>query len=710
MKKLFALFMVVAMLSVASTAMATSISASKTDVELARGSNTTVTVTGTASHGGTLEYSLVYGLGMTSEWASISGTTVTLTAPSAAEKGAYTVVVRATESYTEMDDATGHVAAKTDTADVQITVNVLVPVTPNQGGGSSAANSKTETIVVLIVKTVSNVRAPKAENVITFTIAQMTAASSNNSNVVAQAISFASRLSGSSAPAEVLAKDDADAIEFTASATGQDHEDEQAAVLANNGATENTRKGPNVPGMTAKKSGLAPFDLTYGAEFHGGKPGWFSNAKRGVINGEFSASAVANDAIFLDSTGAETEVIPGSGYGNEGAEPGMVTAVVYVEEGVTYEPITYAEIPAERLAAFDTAQGTETKDVELETTVEVTVTVNSTATFSPVVSDARVIEAVSNDYGKPVKELPYTTASTTATWSAEDTEDAAYMEANNLVYVSSLPVLENIPDGTYIAAITFDNTPTLEVVGAPKFYPNGVVEGGAATSAKLYTYANGSATEITASNAKDVVVNGRAVYLVFEVAGGAVATADFDAAAVTLTAPSIVVSNTDSSVTPVVDAKVQELIAAGYVTADGTALKEAAFASTPVINQSDDIATATVTLNFPVASWYLYVAGSRVATADFEASATGSITKNGDSAATMRVDRTTIARGTTASVSFGVIPEGSAITTPITYTLGNVTGAGSDVYGVGSSSGGCSAASAVLALAVLGSFVLTRKK
>lgn len=547
MKKLFALFMVVAMLSVAGTAMATSITADSTSVTLQRGNSTTVSVTGTASHGGTLAYSLVYSAGTTSEWASISGTTVTLTAPSTASAGFYTVIVRVTETYTDGSDSVGHgtPVPQTDTADVQITVNVTVPVTPNQGGGSSGANSETATIVVVTTETVAAVSVPRATSVVIVTVANIVRPSTNSTTITTNAGTYGSRLGGGTSTT-VLDKSNSNAVEFSASnKTGQALVNEKAANLKKANKGNNARLGPTLPDIVAKVSGLLGFDLNYGANFYGAKPGFIANATGANVGGSFFASA-GEDAIFLDSTGAETQVVPGGGYGNAGAEPGVVTAVVYVESGIRYEPVTYAEIPAEKLAAFDEATGTTEQSVELETITTITETVNSTSTFSPVVADERVRDAVTAAYGKTVSELPYTTASTTKTWSAS-TEETSYMTANNLVFVSSLPVLENIPDGTYIAAITFDNTPSRAVVGAPKFYPNGVSATGAATSAKIYTYANGSATEVTASNAKSVITNGRAAYLVFEVANSAVATADFEASAVTLNKPAIAVVNTAST-------------------------------------------------------------------------------------------------------------------------------------------------------------------
>ncbi|MBQ6972682.1 MAG: hypothetical protein IJP86_10060 [Synergistaceae bacterium] len=243
-----------------------------------------------------------------------------------------------------------------------------------------------------------------------------------------------------------------------------------------------------------------------------------------------------NQAVFLDSTGKQTDVVPD---GTGDAEAGVVTAVAYVEAGTAYYPLIYTEVSAAEEEEFNAATGT--TDVEVE--VEEEVTVKATATFNPAV-DEGVIDAIEAVYGKSIdREGLYTAAG--EGWAATD-EEKAYMSGNSLAFVCSLPQLGGLADGSYIAKITFDNTPGLDVVGAPRFYPDGVNATGAATSAKIYTYASGSATEVTASNAKSIVENGRTAYLVFEVANDAVATADFDAAAATLSKPAIVVSNTSS--------------------------------------------------------------------------------------------------------------------------------------------------------------------
>ena len=338
MKKLFALFMVVAMLSIASTAMATSITATPTTVTIQRGNSATATVTGTASHGGELSYSLEYGAGMTSEWASLNGTTLTLNAPSTASAGFYTVVVRVTETYMGEDDTTGHVGPMTDTADVQITVNVTVPVTPNEGGGSSRANSVTLVVIQAVQTVVTNVKVVAASVVNVVTAAVLTTPSTQQSVVESAVTAIVTALQSlvSSVPANAVVRTSTNITTVTSSTfTGDTAKDiaNASARLKQKSGSDTIRAIGVAPSFSPKESGLQPIDLPkFDEAFYGKKPGIDLGARGKNVRGSFYASAEdgGNEAVFLDSTGAQTEVIPGDGYGNAGAEEGVVTAVVYV--------------------------------------------------------------------------------------------------------------------------------------------------------------------------------------------------------------------------------------------------------------------------------------------------------------------------------------------------------------------------------------------
>ncbi|MBR1658477.1 MAG: hypothetical protein IJ697_08440 [Synergistaceae bacterium] len=171
------------------------------------------------------------------------------------------------------------------------------------------------------------------------------------------------------------------------------------------------------------------------------------------------------------------------------------------------------------------------------------------------------------------------------------------------------------------------------------------------------------------------------------------------------------------------DAKVLELVGLGYVSsADYVTLTRSAFSGdvpSMTIDEDDtDTATASIKLKFDVKKWILYINNTLANTADFvefDAADDRGLLERGATSkdATVTIYRDQIATGTSVAVSFGVVPTGASDDIdPLRYSLGTVTGTKKDVTisGVGSASGGCSAASAVLALAVLGSFIFTRKK
>lgn len=544
MKKFFALFIVVAMLSVAGTAMATSITANPSDVTAQRGSTVTVTLTGTASHTGTLSYTKVSG----ASWLSVNGTTLSGTVPSDALAGDYEVIARVVETYIETDSS-GHIAEKTETSDVQVTVHVVVPVTPKTEGGSQSASSQTVVLIVETVKTVV-VKVPAVEKVNQVTVAQARTESTRKQTVTSTKSTLATKIRNAVASAPVL--NNASLLIAAVTETKTQLVEKFAAVIQDKLSKITTpvlgapvkKLAQVIPPMSTTESGFVAQDMTFGTEYYGKKIGYDLNPK-GLVGGAFFAADAEgnNDAAFLDSTGAETEIIPD---GTGSADAGVVTAVVYLQAGEEYEPYVFVEVPQAEEASFDAATGAEEKSVELTTTEAISVSVNTTDTFNPIVT-ASALAAISNDYGKPVKELPYDAASTTVTWAAT-ADEKAYMTAQSMDFVCSLPVLNVVSDGVYVANIKFDNTPSASTFTAPMFYPNGVNASGLAKST-LYTISDGSATKVTDANAKDIVVNGRSVYLVFEVVNNVVA-ADFEAAAVTLSKPALVVKETSTTPTP----------------------------------------------------------------------------------------------------------------------------------------------------------------
>gem|GEM_PF-4159896 len=452
---------------------------------------------------------------------------------------------------------------------------------------------------------------------------------------------------------------------------------------------------------------------------HGKKLGFEMNKGAYIATSPISSSFFAadttggNEAVFLDSTGTQVDVIPD---GTGSADAGVLTAIVYVEEGAEYEPIITTEVTAAEEASFDADTGSETvASVEVAETKVETVQVSKTATFDPIVDDA-VVVSISSLYGKSLDTLPYTAASTKATWAADATEKS-YMAANNLIYVCALPVLENVADGAYVAKITFDTTPpaSADKVGIPAFYPAGVAEGGAA-KAVVYTESDGNFTAI--SDGK-VIKNGLAAYLVFEVSNGAVvAASEFEAAAVTISKPALVVEATEAGHegggTTTADDVIEALVSKGYVNASGTIL-DAGFAKKPAFNATTT--SAEVELNFDVVSWEITVQGYSGIVKTVAASDVASITGQTSRKATITLTPSEIAqRDTGRTVTLSVLPtvSGDRAKTSVKRDVGTVFGTKSGSapldYGVGSSSGGCSAGSAVLALAVLGAFIASRKK
>ncbi|MBQ3449218.1 MAG: hypothetical protein IJG34_04905, partial [Synergistaceae bacterium] len=131
MKKVFALFMVSALLAFAGSAFAADpvITASPSSVTILPGASATVALSATNPNGGTLGAFSVTG-GTASAWASVSGSALTITAPATATQGgSYTVTVSVTETYTESDTA-GHASSRTatGTATINVTVGFLPPL------------------------------------------------------------------------------------------------------------------------------------------------------------------------------------------------------------------------------------------------------------------------------------------------------------------------------------------------------------------------------------------------------------------------------------------------------------------------------------------------------------------------------------------------------------------------------------------------------
>ena len=714
MKKFFALMLTVAMLLVAGSAMAASptITASPTSVSVVKGQTATATLTATAGHtGGTMGDFSVSG----PSWVSVSGNTVTFSPSTSVEVNMYTVTVNATETFTEADTA-GHTSQKTEVASTTITVTVANA--PNTDGGSQGATSTTVRVESVKTDTVSNVKVVNVTIANIVTVAQIRTPSVRQAIIVRErtAIISAVRAVLAAIPAlanlvtantQIMEATNVEVItspNFDASGTqeaARKNLEKAAARLQKKAAAGSRLRAIGVmPPFKAAASGLQPFDLPkFDETWYGKKPVLDLGKRQSMLTGSFFAAADngSNEAVFLDSTGASTDVIPD---GTTSADAGVVTAIVYVEEGAEYEPLIATEVTAAEETAMEASGAMSTSSsVEVAEVSVGSISANTTATFNPVVDDDTV-SAVGTLYGKTLKRLPYTAASTTG-WSAT-TEEKSYLTANSLVRVCSLPTLQNIDDGAYIAEIYFDNTPTGDTIGAPVFYPNGVSATGAAAS-KLYVVSGSSYTEVTASNAKTYIANGNQAYLVFEVVNGAVTTADFESAVVTLSKPSIVVTSEGHEPTPT-DPVISALITDGYINSSRV-LQPKAFGGTKptftegllnyVLNFTIDLGTVEV------ASWNADVDGTSINIS--AADETTASSKSG----TITVGKSQLKEDGSSIVTLTVTPQGASSDVYATWTgMAGVVPVG----GVGSSSGGCSAGSTVLAMAVLGAFIASRKK
>lgn len=325
-----------------------------------------------------------------------------------------------------------------------------------------------------------------------------------------------------------------------------------AAKLKSKTGSDTTRAIGVVPPFAPKESGLQPVDLpAFDKAYYGRRPGLFMGArgKKGA-SAAFLAAAEDdnNEAVFLDSTGTQVEVVPD---GTGEAEAGKLTAVVYVEAGEEYEPIITTEVAAEG-DDFDTAVGAE-KGVEVEVTIDEyeKKTVMASDTFSNYVPE-EVLAAVQEKSGKELKTLPddacggsWNFGDSAKSYKAkvQDGDDVSF----DLVSVLILPELKIAENGSYIFGVSFDVPSTLKKLADTDkflFYPTDALADGAERKADVYTE---KATVVTPAN---VLANPRMqAYVVFTVDDNGVTSSGFNAAAGATLKPSFAVKE-DKTPTP----------------------------------------------------------------------------------------------------------------------------------------------------------------
>jgi|GEM_PF-5022835 len=274
MKKFFALMLVVAMLSVAGIASATSLTANSTSVTVERGQSATVTLTGTASHNGTLAYTILYG----PSWATVSGSgtsgTLTLAPASTLSATNTSVTVQVTETFSGPE--AGHAGSATETANVTIAVSVTAPIDAGDkvdGGGSKAAETTTETVTRVVTQTVTAVKVIGIDVAAILTPAQVVKRSAQQTVVEATVSTLAQALRAIVAliplTGNVIVNDNnnirvIESVNYDASGSAEANKKnlEKAAARLKQKSGNNTKRAIGVlPPIKAAQSGLQPFDL-----------------------------------------------------------------------------------------------------------------------------------------------------------------------------------------------------------------------------------------------------------------------------------------------------------------------------------------------------------------------------------------------------------------------------------------------------------------
>ncbi|MBR1439224.1 MAG: hypothetical protein IJ587_11895, partial [Synergistaceae bacterium] len=573
MKKLLALLVTVAMLSVVGSAMAFTLTASPVSIVEGRTGTATFTVSGTTETDSkdVDEYEFVSVTpasldvkGSTNE--DTGSTTLTFTTKSG-DAGSYTFTVTVTHTYASGDVAS-HQSTETERGTGTVTVTVtkptpstpdtpVTPVTPTNPqdttGNSETATKQSITVteVIAAVKVISQAVAnmPSLSSVVTRTTTTIAALA--QPVIEASLRSSLARITGNSSVsnAPILTTNSLTATEGNVFKKGDNAGNLQRAsakMKAVSGGDVKRAIGV-IEAFIAQETGLQPLEIPgFDRTLWGRVIGVFMNSN--ALEGTFAGAAAggSNDVVFFNTSGDVVTTIPTAKDSDDSGGKivaGKVTALAYVTKGQTFEPIITTDVTAAEAASFDKDTGSTTvASVELPIgTVEATVT----KWFSPVV-DAEAMAAIEKTLGASLDELPYTAASGDWTYTKTD-----YADANDFVSVVHLPPLYNVPDNTaakpyYVATVKFGATPSGDVIGAPRFFPNDVLENGE-RAGSLYTVSGTTATLIGSNNAKSLIKSGNVAFLVFKVASNAVtATEDeeFEAAAANLLKPSVVVSAT----------------------------------------------------------------------------------------------------------------------------------------------------------------------
>ena len=462
MKKFFALMLVVAMLSVAGSAMAITISGDTT-ASVTAAETAIVTVTTTTAHSGDVEFELT---GTAKDWTVVTRTTATFMPPADTAAGSYTASIVAVESWVS-GDVSGHGSPQTEKS-APLTISVTV-------ASSSKPEEKKETATAPVVVTIKAEKAPK----ISF---------SGLIKPLPQVVKKAVEDNAASALGNnAVAKDEnnlqpATSDNYDGSGTpdaGKKNIEKAGAKLAlSGGDSDDLALAASAP-FTVKETGNQQLSLgdgltadKLGSDYQG-KPlkGKAYNRKniRGGVSVQFAAaSAASGDMVFFDAKGVQITTIPASG---------DITAVAYVEAGETYEPVFYTTLTSSEKAALsgDFAQAS-------NVSVVVSVTSGEPAPVDPwggktyrIDIPQASIDRIASIDGRTLRTL------VAATVSAEPVSDTTLYNVGGVSkdVVASLPTLANIAPNAaneaYIMAFKYSR-PTITgrtISGDPEFYPQG---------------------------------------------------------------------------------------------------------------------------------------------------------------------------------------------------------------------------------------------
>ncbi|MBR4197091.1 MAG: hypothetical protein IKQ95_10365 [Synergistaceae bacterium] len=761
MKKLFALIMVVATLAIAGTAMAadTTLTASRSKFSMKLGDTETITLTATAGHGGTLSAITVAGY----SWASVSGSTLTLT-PTAT--GSYNFTAMVTETYSISSDVAGHGSPRvmSQTATLPITVSVV------DGTVKVQVITRVVEVVTTVTRTVTVIsRTAQGSAVVqTFTETIRTVAQSITVAVLTQVPGFTPRLAevwtaksteverkrtatlsliqsnpaqrerafpGLPTTADLTPRANTSLVAVTSSTRTSMTVAEKLGVATYMLGVDGAKALSVQEAVRATESGTYSFVKTFGSALYGTKiKGHRGHRAKNlaVSSSAFTAAAADNEGVaFINSSGDIVDTIPDASRSQD-IMPGYVVMLVVMEAGETYEPLVYAtsEDLATAGVSVDRTPLTVSVDQVTETEEKVIVTVNEDGTVEETVitvdedsadvkaAMAKMATAMGVSSIKVVPASAYTTAVADSVLVADD-----LLAASNDLHIAARLgfIVSRLSNDAYFMPMTFRELPPGGAVASGatfSFYPDGIV-GETIAYSKVF-YKNG--TEVTNPSA---ILNGDTYYVAFEILDGGIRVSDTN---YTLENPTVTIKMAAQGSQTAVD-KIKTIIGSDAVVVAGSyksTVDTATIAVDDILAASNDlyvVCRPSAYNNLPDGKYIDAVTFSALPSGRSIQSGAGfvfNLDGVDSTAGTVRVFDSTGAEVTTprsltgsgyiAFVVSGTAVRASAVTMSNPSVTVKMTSTVTPEYGVGSSSGGCSAGSAVLALALLGTFIASRKK